>query len=264
MDSLSKNLALYSSTYDNYIVLGDFNAEVDNNALSSFGDAFDLVNLIRGPPCYKNPEKPSCIDLTLTNKLQSFQNSGVIETGLSDFHRMTVTITKMTFQKFKPRIINYRDYKFFDNVSYRDKLLQEISNSYLKFNDNGFSGFFDICRTTLDQHAPRKKKYARGNHMPFIKKTLSKEIMKRSKLRNKFLKDRTEENRNRYASQRSCCVSLLKKTKKEYFGNLNEKSVCNNKAFWKTVKPFLLDKITSKEQITLVENKEIIFCKIVI
>ena len=120
----------------------------------------------------------------------------------------------------------------------------------LKFNDNGFSGFFDICRTTLDQHTPPKKKYARGNHIPFINKTLSKKIMKRTKLRNKFLKDRTEENRNRYASQRNYCVSLLKKTKKEYFGNLNGKNVCDNKTFWKTVKSFLSDKIVSKEQIT--------------
>ena len=72
------------------------------------------------------------------------------------------------------------------------------------------------------------------------------------------MKDRTEENRSRYASQRNYCVSLLKKTKKEYFGNLNEKNVCDNKTFWKTVKFFLLDKIVSKEQITLVENNEII------
>ena len=52
--------------------------------------------------------------------------------------------------------------------------------------------------------------------------------------------------------------ALKKKTKKEYFGNLNEKNVCDNKTFWKTVKPFLSDKIVSKEQMTLVENNEII------
>ena len=140
------------------------------------------------PTCYKNPEKPSCIDLILTNKPDSFQNSKVIETGLSDFHRVTVTITKMTFEKLKPRIVNYRDYKFFDNARYRNDLLQEISSSYLEFNDNGFSGFFDICLTTLDQHAPRKKKYTRDNHMPFMNKTLSKEIMKCTELRNNFSK----------------------------------------------------------------------------
>ena len=66
----------------------------------------------------------------------------------------------------------------------------------------GLVAFLYIYRTTLDQHAPRKKKYPRGNRMPFINKTLSKEIMKRTKLRNKFLKDRTEENRNRYASHK--------------------------------------------------------------
>ena len=93
--------------------------------------------------------------------------------------------------------------------------------------------------------------------MPFINKTLSKEIMKRTKLRNKFLKDKPEENRNTYASQRNYCVSLLKKTKKEHFGNLNEKNVCDNKTFSKT-EPFLLDNIVSKEQITLVENNAMI------
>ena len=142
MVSLSKNLALYSSKYENYIVLGDFNVEVGSNAISRFCDALDLVSLIRKLTCYKNPEKPSCIDLILINKPRSFQNSGVIETGISDFHRMTVTITKMTFHKLKPRIANYRYYKFFNNARYRNDLLQEISSSYLELNDHRFSGFF--------------------------------------------------------------------------------------------------------------------------
>ena len=51
---------------------------------------------------------------------------------------------------------------------------------------------------------------------------------------------------------------MLKKTKKDYYNNLNEKDVNDNKNFWKTVKPFLLDKIVLKEQIFLVENDEII------
>ena len=94
--------------------------------------------------------------------------------------------------------------------------------------------------------------------MTFINKILSKEIMKRTNLRNKFLNDRTEENRNSYALQRNYCVSLLKKTKKEYFGNLNKKNVCDNKTFWKTVKSFPSCKIVSKEQIILVKINEII------
>ena len=81
--------------------------------------------------------------------------------------------------------------------------------------------------------------------------------MKRTKLRNKFLKERTDESKKRYTSQRNYCVSLLKKTKKNYYNSLNKKDVSDFKTFW-TVKPFLSDKIVSKEQILLVENDEII------
>ena len=257
LDSLCKNLALYSSAYDNYTVIGDFNIEADSKEMSSFCDTFHLISFIKERTRYKNLDNPSCIDLILTNKPLSFQNSCVVETGLSDFHRMMLTVTKMTFQKRKPRVINYRDYKHFNNEMFRDDLLSEILNSYLEF-DNSFDEFLNVCRSTLVQHAPRKQKYARGNHMPFMNKTLSKEIMKRTKLRNKFLKERTDESKKRYTSQRNYCVSLLKETKKNCYNGLNEKDVSDNKTFWKTVKPFLSDKIVSKEQILLVENDEII------
>ena len=82
--------------------------------------------------------------------------------------------------------------------------------------------------------------------------------MRRTKLCNKFLKERTDESKKRYTSQRNYCVSLLKKTKRNYYNSLNEKDVSDNKTFWKTVKPFLSDKIVSKEQILLLENDEII------
>ena len=164
----------------------------------------------------------------------------------------------MTFQKLKPRVINYRDYKHFNNEKFRDDLPSEISNSHMEFDNKGSDKFFNMYRSTLDQHAPRKQKYARGNHMPFMNKTLSKEIMKRTKLHNKFLKERINESKKRYTSQRNYCASLLKKSKKNYYNILNEKDVSDNKTFWKTVKPFLSDKIVSKEQILLVENDEII------
>ena len=44
--------------------------------------------------------------------------------------------------------------------------------------------------------------------MPFIIKELSKEITTRSRLRDNFLKNRTEENEIRYTKQRNKCVSL--------------------------------------------------------
>ena len=101
----------------------------------------------------------------------------------------------MTFQNLKPKVINYRIFKLFNNERFRRDLLSEISNSNLEFNNNCFAEFFNMCRSRLDQHALRKQRYARGNHMSFMNKALSKEIMKRTKLSNKFLKERTDESK---------------------------------------------------------------------
>ena len=101
---LHKGLALYSSKYENFIVLGDFNVVMDNSDMTVFCDMYDLKCLTNKPKCYKNPENPSCIDFILTNNPKCFQSSCVVETGLPDFHRMTVTVMKTTFKKFEPRI----------------------------------------------------------------------------------------------------------------------------------------------------------------
>ena len=87
-----------------------------------------------------------------------------------------------------------------------------------------------------------------------MNKTLQKEIMKRSRLRNKFLKTKAEVDKIAYKKQRNHCVSLTRKIKKEYDSSLDEKCVIDNKKFWKTVKPFLSDKTMVDDKITLVEN----------
>ena len=56
-----------------------------------------------------------------------------------------------------------------------------------------------------------------------MNKTLSKAIMLRTLLRNKFLKNRSNENKTNYVKQRNRCVSLLRKTKREHYSNLDEK-----------------------------------------
>ena len=90
-----------------------------------------------------------------------------------------------------------------------------------------------------------------------MNKSLSKTIILRSKFRNIFFKNRTEENRRNYSKQRNLCVALLRKSKREYFGNIGVKKVCDNKKFWSVVKPSLSNKVVSNEKITLIENKNI-------
>ena len=92
-------------------MLGDFNAEIENNFLKEFCDLYGMKSLIRIPTSYENPANPTCIDLMLTNSNQSFQNYCIIETELSDYQKMIVTVLKIYFQKREAKVINYRDYR---------------------------------------------------------------------------------------------------------------------------------------------------------
>ena len=203
--------------------------------------------------CYKNPENPSCIDLILTNSHRSFQNTNVFETGLSDFHKMTVSVLKSHFPKQKPNIVSYRSYKRFRNNSFRT----ELDNELLKYDlcNIEYQHFLNIFLDILNKHAPIKKKYIRANQSNFMTRKLSKAIMKRSKLRNRFLKEKTEASRKAYNIQRNYCVNLLKKTKREYFANIKINNIADNKKFWQTVTPYFSDKINHKETINLIHNE---------
>ena len=100
-----------------------------DSSIKIFCSNSNLTGRINKPTCYKSPDKPTCIDLILTNCLGSFQNSSVIETSLSDFRKMIVTIIKTSYRKIEPRVINYRDYKSFSNEGFRESLLETLNQS---------------------------------------------------------------------------------------------------------------------------------------
>ena len=87
-----------------------------------------------------------------------------------------------------------------------------------------------------------------------MNKSLKRAHMKKSRLRNIYVKNKTDTNRIAYMKQRNYCVSLLQKTKKDHYANLNEKDVADNKQFRKAVKPLLSDKVKSPEKITVEEE----------
>ena len=87
-------------------------------------------------------------------------------------------------------------------------------------------------------------------------KDLHRAIMKRSKLRKKFLKSRNLSDRKTYTSQRNICKKLLKNTKTTYFNNLDVSKVTDNRKFWKTVVPLFSNKFSKSEKINLKEENK--------
>ena len=73
---------------------------------------------------------------------------------------------------------------------------------------------------------------------------MSKEIIQRSRLRNKFLNTKTDIDRKAYNKQRNYVVTY--------------QVVTDNKTFWKTVKPLLSGEVTKYSKINLFEDDKII------
>ena len=256
LQTLSSILDKHLPKYDNIILLGDFNAEIVDSSMQQFCEAYHLTNLIKDPTCFKNPLNPSSIDLILTNRPKRFIGNTVIETGLSDHHKMIITVLKTSLPKQTPNIIRYRDYKHFSLIQFRNELFANLNNMNEK--DTNYERFESIFVELINQHAPMKIKYVRANNAPFMNKLLSKAVMTRTRLRNRFLKHPSEINRKNYKKYRNFCVRLFKKEKKMFYNKLNTRDITDNKKFWKTVKPLFSEKYSSRNKITLLEGNNII------
>ena len=126
--------------------------------MTTFCQVHNLKRLIDKCTCYKNPNKPSCIDLIITNSLKSCQNSCIFEAALSDFCKMFLTVLKISF---KTKTLSF---KFF-----REQFLSKLKNNSLPKQNNSLERFQETYPTVLNSIAPLSNKIRRTNETPFMK-----------------------------------------------------------------------------------------------
>ena len=270
LDGLQKSVDMAINKYDNIILMGDMNVDMSNlnntstcfYDVNEFCDIFDLTNLIKKATCLTPTAKnPSLIDIILTNRPRSFKNSVTVETGLSDHHRMVLTVLRCHHVRLQPTTIHYRDYNQFSPDAFIAELQFEYESQPISYTDPNlaYNEFCNTFKAILDKHAPLKSKVIRGNQAPFMSKELSKGIMTRSRLKNKFNKHKTKENWKAYKIQRNKCVHLRKKAIQSYFHQNTNSGNVNNKSFWKTIRPFINNKGThDNHDIILEENGDLV------
>ena len=219
------------------MLVGDFNAEESEPCLSQFLYEYNAKNIVKENTCFKNALNPSCIDLFITNSPLSFQNTIAVSNGLSDFHKMVITVMKMSFKKHSPIERHYRDYKYFDRTKFKNNLNENLSKGI-----SNYESFETTFIEVLNKHAPLRKKLLRANHAPYITKTLRKMIMCRSQLETKYLKTKTQTNLKPYKKHKNFCSKLYKRERRKCYESLDMKNVLDSNTFWKMIRPFLTDK----------------------
>ena len=102
--------------YENLIVMGDFNIDIkssnsDKDKLENFCDLFNLTNLFHSETYFMKNQQ-------ITNKPLHFQKTHVVETGLSDYHKMISTFFKACSSKLKTKVIYYKSYQKFNESDF--------------------------------------------------------------------------------------------------------------------------------------------------
>ena len=139
-----------------------------SNHLSDLNNAFSLTNLVIDSSCFKS-NKGTLIGLMLTNKPKSFYKSHSFVTGLSDCHRLIVSILRSSFQKLPPKFVIYRSQKNFHESNFlRDLDSKLIQEELYKSCDDPYPKISEIFSEVLNYHAPLKQKSVRRNHAPFM------------------------------------------------------------------------------------------------
>ena len=94
------------------------------------------------------------IDLILTNKPVHFQKTRVVETGLSDYHKMTSAFFKACSSKLRTEVIYYRSYKKFNEPNF----LKKANFNFFKNEPNqNYNLLTDKFLGIVNKHALLKK-----------------------------------------------------------------------------------------------------------
>ena len=101
-----------------------------------------------------------------------------MKTGFSD-HHMINAILKTKFEKFEPKKSIYCNFKQYDSEQFKLDLCDSM------FPVRTHAAFEKKFNSILGKHAAKKTKILRVNQKPYFNKNLRKQIMIRSRLRNK-------------------------------------------------------------------------------
>ena len=257
--SLENVINSFNMEFKSIYFLGDSNIDQNNPPVhfKDFLDVFGLSCIVEGPTCFKGT--PSLIDIILTDTPGRISKTLNVNTGISDFHHLTLASTRMHVPRSSLSKFQYRSMKHFnENEFLKDMsfIPFHVTNIFDDPNDSYWL-FNELYTDILNKHAPLKTTRRHPKHAPFMHTDLRKARNVKAMLRRKYDKYPSNKNWENYRKQRNYVTKLRKQSIKQYF---TAKCDMNKPTqFWKIIKPFMSDKNPSQNGcITLFENGKIV------
>ncbi len=209
--------------YDRYLVVGDVNFNMlhelhESNSVSHICDLFDLRNIITQPTCFK-PPRGTLIDVILARNRRHIQAQGVVDTGLSDYHRMVYVVTKNHAPVSERKQVTYRSFKNLNEKEYIKDLeiapfrIGEIFNDV----DDQYFFFSTMYSNITNQHVLLKTRNVKPNPPPFMNSIYKKAIMNKARLQHEKERFSNSKNCEHFRIQRNLTTKLKRKSVRMYF-----------------------------------------------
>ena len=95
-----------------------------------------------------------------------FQNTSIIETEISDFYKLVATVLKMFYKKQKPKSIQQRNYKPFNEQLFRIELDKELAK--IDLNNAALAEFHNGFLSVFNKHNPVKYRRPKQKNLSTI------------------------------------------------------------------------------------------------
>ncbi len=208
----------------NIVVLGDLNINYDlnenlaNNPIHYVENLLNVQQLVTEPTRVTN-RSSSTIDLILSSIPEKHVKTGVIRYTLSD-HYMIYTVLEGKSARTEPRILTYRNYDKFDDVSFCNDLNNAIERSNVMLCtdvNEAWKQWKLVFEKVCNQHAPIKHVRVRNRNNPWVTADIIKLMYKRDYVHGIAVKNNDPHLYAEYCLLRNQVTSSIQESKRSYY-----------------------------------------------
>ena len=168
-------------------------------------------------PTRVTKDSASLIDPFYTTKSDYIASSGVKIITISD-HYLIYGVRKSQATKQSPRIIEYRDFKQFNETHFLFELQSSINLNLEYWDPNdSWSIWKNTFLNIVNRHAPLKKRRVSSKRLPSITKDLIIKKRQKAFLKKKAALSGLEANWTIYKSAKNSYNRLVKRTIRQYY-----------------------------------------------
>ncbi len=251
-DKLCAMLSKANNEDKELVLLGDFNCDylkIDTckqvGDLKFICDMHQLTQLI-DLPTRVTAQSKTLIDLFYTSKYELFNESGVIQTSLSD-HYMIYAIRRAKPMKGQHKTINYRSFKDFDEDNFISDLsdlpwddIERIDNV-----DEALNVWYSMLFDVVDKHLPKKSKRAKSSPSPWLSSEIKQCMHNRDHLHRVATRTNDIVDWQAYKCARNKVTSMIRSAKCKYYKTVIQESGNDSGKLWQTLRSVIPSKDAS-------------------